>query len=313
LTQPEEYFEASPPLWEPAPLAVAEDYLRRARRGLMTPEAIEAELAAKGFLPLSVTPSRERFDPGAEVWWTLAMTAAWIIWRTPDAVRQAWWSYRREVRLWVGPQEFFVECESQPSEWGYRQMEKAIGYSLEPLRELDLFGVLLRSTLEQRSGAAIVGEAARQSLWRRLENGELVAEALRSGGSDRGPIRDADWIDLDHYRQVGWPVDSVGRQYEKMPRFLAVRVRSFRVIELWPAQAPEAGEGVPKDPTRPRHERREAIRQAYAALWPDGLPIGFMVKRRDAMIQERLKADGLLPPASRTIARALDGSKQGRM
>jgi hypothetical protein len=40
----------------------------------------------------------------------LAMTAAWIIWRTPDAVRQAWWSYRREVRLWVGPQEFFVEC-----------------------------------------------------------------------------------------------------------------------------------------------------------------------------------------------------------
>jgi hypothetical protein len=82
-------------------------------------------------------------------------------------------------------------------------MEKVTGYALERLWELDLFGVLLRSKLEPKSGTAIVGEAARQSLWRRLENGELVAEALRSGGSDRSPIRDADWIDLDHYRQVG--------------------------------------------------------------------------------------------------------------
>jgi hypothetical protein len=100
LTQAEEYFEAPGPVWEPAPLAVAEDYLRRARRGLMTPTAIEAELAAKGFLPLSAIPDPTKFDPDAEVWWTLAMTAAWIIERTPDAVRKAWGKYRREVRQW---------------------------------------------------------------------------------------------------------------------------------------------------------------------------------------------------------------------
>jgi hypothetical protein len=309
--QPEKYFEAPQPVWEPAPLAVAEDYLRRARRGLMTPTAIEAQLAAKGFLPLSAIPDPTKFDPDAEVWWTLAMTAAWIIERTPDAVRKAWGKYRREVRQWVGPEEFFVECESQLA-FGYRRMEKVTGYALERLRELDLFGVLLRSTLEPNSGTAIVGETARQSLWRRLESGELVAEAFRNDGSDRSPIRDADWIDLDHYRQVGWPVDSVGTQNEKAPRFLAVRVRRLRVMELWPAQVPELAEVAPKKSVRPLHDRREAIRQAHAAIWPHGAPIGLMVKQRDATIQERLKADGLLPPASRTIARALDGSKQRR-
>jgi hypothetical protein len=43
------------------------------------------------------------------------MAAAWIIWRTPDAVRQVRWNYRRELRQWVGPEELFVDCETQPA------------------------------------------------------------------------------------------------------------------------------------------------------------------------------------------------------
>jgi hypothetical protein len=118
------------------------------------------------------------------------------------------------VRQWVGPGplELLVESEEQPT-YGYRATETVTGYTLESWCELDLFGVLLRSTLEPESGAVIVGEAARLSLWRKLEGGELVAEAIRWGGVDRKPIRDADWIDLDHFRQVGWPADSVGMQY----------------------------------------------------------------------------------------------------
>ena len=57
---------------------------------------------------------------------------------------------------------------------------------------------------------------------------------------------------------------------------------------------------------------REAIRRAHAAMWPNGQPIGLMVKERDAMIQERLKADGLTPPSSRRIARALEDPQQER-
>ena len=305
----------SNPSWDTVAFGIRDEYLRRARRGLATPAEIETELATKNLPPLEVSPDPEKFDPNSQVWWTLAMTAAWIIWRTPEAVRQAWSNFRREVRQWVGPQELIVASEGQ-QEFGYRISEKVVGFTLEPWRELDLFAVLLRSTLEV-SGfseiAIVVGEAARLDLWRKLESGELVAEAVRHGGIDRKPIRDADWIDLDHYRQLGWPVDSVGKQNEKEPRFLAVRVRRLRVVELWPAQAPEAEKTVPRSSARRPHDRREAIRRAHAALWPDGVPIGLMVKQRDTMIQERLKAEGLLPPASRTIARALDDLSRERI
>ena len=302
------------PFWHKMAPTIAEGYLKRARRGLMAPEEIEAELAAKNLPPLAVFPDPGKFDPNLEVWWTLAMAAAWIIWRTPDAVRRAWWKYRREVRQWVGPQDLLVESEGQP-QFGYQGTvtETVSGYTLESWRELDLFGVLLRSTLERQTNPVIEGEAARLSLWRKLESGELVAEAIRSGEADRNPIRDADWIDLDHFQQVGWPANSIGMQYEKSPRFLAVRVRRLRVIELWPTQAPEAEKAVARSSARRLHDRREAIRRAHAALWPNGVPIGLLVKQRDAMIQERLKADGLLPPASRTIARALDDVSRERV
>ena len=303
--------EPSQPFWRTAPPAITENYLERARRGLITPAKIEAELATKGFLPLSVTPDPEKFDPGGEVWWTLAMTAAWIVGRTPDAVREAWWRYRREVRQWVGPQELFVDCEPQLS-YGYRRTEKVTGYTLEPLRELDLFGVLLRSTLEQNLETLIVGEAARQSLWRQLESGQLVAEALRSGGFERSPIREADWIDLDRYRQVGWPLTPSECRMKRRPGSLRSEFGACRSLSCGRPKSMNL-EVAPKRSTRPQHDRREAIRQAHAALWPDGMPIGLMVKQRDAKIQQRLKADGLLPPAGRTIARALDGSRRGRM
>jgi hypothetical protein len=43
-------------------------------------------------------PDPNDFDPLAEPWWTLPMVASWAIWRTADAVRDAWPKYRRELR-----------------------------------------------------------------------------------------------------------------------------------------------------------------------------------------------------------------------
>jgi hypothetical protein len=97
----------------------AEDYFRRVRRGLITPGETEGEFEANGWPPLALTPDSEKFDPMGEIWWTLGMAAAWIIWRTPHAVRRTWWTYRRrEVRAWIGPYLIEVLAEEDPDESG---------------------------------------------------------------------------------------------------------------------------------------------------------------------------------------------------
>jgi hypothetical protein len=296
------------PFWGAIAPALAEDYLRRAKRGLMTAAEIEAELEEKNLPPLSVTPDPKKFDPMAEVWWTLGMAAAWVIWRTPQAVRDVWWNYRREVRRWAGPHNMIIPAEEQAS-YGYRtpHIENVIpGYTLMSWPELHLSDVLLRSSwdLPEFGVAVVAGEAARMELWRKLESGELVAEGICIGGGARAPIRDADWIDLDQYCQNSWPADSIGSQGEESPRYLSVRVRRARAVELWPAQHIRPAVAEPTSQIK-QHDRREAIRHAFMALWPDGAPLGLMVKQRDTRIQEWFKAKGLQPPSSRTISRAL--------
>jgi hypothetical protein len=118
--------------------------------------------------------------------------------------------------------------------------ESVTGYRLERWRDSHLFQVLLKSTSNDPDDGApiLAGDAARAELWQKLQAGELVAEGVRYPGQERAPLRDAEWIDLDHFYAEDWPTDSIGKQYEKHPRFTGVRVRSAEVIRLW--QAPHA-------------------------------------------------------------------------
>ena len=165
-----------------------EEYLRRALAGLTTPAEIENELKAKGLQPLAMTPDPDQYDPMAEVWWTLAMSLAWIIFRTPHAVRQAWWAYRGEFRIWSDPREIEFMRD------GHREI--CMGYEL--LRSYDLsVGEISGQYFYHRVNekAVMAGEDALSSLWRNLESGQVVAEGVRDGKA-RSPIRDAEWIDL---------------------------------------------------------------------------------------------------------------------
>jgi hypothetical protein len=302
----------------PSPVDLADDYIDRAQRGLMKPSEIEAELKAKGLPPLATRPAPEKFDPMAEVWWTMGMTAAWIVWRSPGAVRQVWSNYRREITVWLGPRSLRVFPAPKPEQsWGYRghlfRTEIVTGYSLERLSDLNLFQVFSRLTIvSPNTGVAVLaGDDARVSLWRKLEIGQLVAEGIRNSSGERTPIRDAEWIDLGDFYQKDWPADSIGSQYEKSPRFLAVRVRSARVIELWPP--PGTVETIAKPARRSKPlGRRDAVRRALRELWPDGVTPGLMIQQRDAKIVEWFKDKELSPPSSRTIARALEGMSEER-
>ena len=246
---------------------------------------------------LAVTPDPDQYDPMAEIWWTLAMALAWIIFRTSHAVRQAWWAYRGEFRIWSDLREIEVIRD------GHREI--CMGYEL--LRSYDLsVGEISRQYFYNRVGdtAVMVGEDALSSLWRNLESGQLIAEGVRNGKA-RAPIRDAEWIDLRAFRLEGWPADSIGAD-EETPRFFAVRIRSSRVLELWPSSTlVEAITGP--DRRSAQQERRAAVRQAFKELWPDGTPLGFMVQQRDVKIIDWFKTRELHPPSGRTISRALKG------
>jgi hypothetical protein len=90
------------------------------------------------------------------------------------------------------------------------------------------------------------------------------------------------------------------------------------VLALWPELGSEtAGVAVPV-PSKAflvavqLSSRRAVIREAFAELWPEGLPPGFMVKDRDAAIVEALKKRGLRGASSRTIHRALSPRENER-
>ncbi|MEJ0092848.1 MAG: hypothetical protein WDN46_05310 [Methylocella sp.] len=289
----------------------AQDYLKRALRGEILPDEIEAELKANGLPPLATEPDPAKFDPMPEIWWTLPMTAAWVIWRTPHAVRRAWWPYRREVRIWIGPREYDVvqDKQTEPGILGEPKalhIENATGYTLERLSNLHLFQVLLRSTFNDPDDGVplVTGKEAKVDLWRPLQSGHLIANGIPPREARRVAIPHTDWIDIDQYYQEGWPTDAVGRILEPNPIFVGVRVNRERVVELWPDRnSAEPSAVVPRSIRQ--SDRREAIRVVFNELWPDGLPVGLMVKERDAQIIELLKQKGLRPPSDRTIHRAL--------
>jgi hypothetical protein len=201
-----------------------------------------------GLPPLAHIPDPAKFNPMSEPRWTLAMAAAWVIWRTPTAVRRVWFDYRREGTAWRGP--FYVRRHD--SGWGYdypvavgddgkpRENTEpgtviASGYYLERQSDLSLFDVLAREAhrLPEDGVSTMDGVAAKSEIWRALQSGQLMAEGIPLDASERRAIRDAEWIDLDYFEQAGWPADATGVGAERSERYRSVRVRSDDVTRLW--------------------------------------------------------------------------------
>jgi hypothetical protein len=77
--------------------------------GQLKPEEAEARLLELGLPTLAPQPDPANFNPMGETWWTLPMALAWIAWRSPREVLEAWDPYRTECWDWhfrewrVGP------------------------------------------------------------------------------------------------------------------------------------------------------------------------------------------------------------------
>jgi hypothetical protein len=225
-----------------------DEILDRVSRGEIAPDQAEAEAARLGIPPFARTPDPTKFNPMTEPWWTLGMAAAWIIWRTPTAVRRVWSDYRNEVTTWQGP----LYYRRHESGWGYgcpvaigddREPSESPmpgtaitkGYYLERQLELSLFDVVAREAQERpEDGAPLVeGMAAVREMWGALQSGNLVAEGIPPDSRERCAIRDAEWIDLDYFEHAGWPSDAIGVNLEERERYRSVRVRSEDVTRVW--------------------------------------------------------------------------------
>jgi hypothetical protein len=81
-------------------------------------------------------------------------------------------------------------------------------------------------------------------------------------------------------------------------------VRIFSLSDSTKPVPPKPAEQIPK-PAFNRRAKRDGIRLAINALWPEGIPKGLTAKDRDRQINEWLKAKGLSISDRRTIQRAL--------
>ena len=250
--------------------------------------------------PLTQKPDPGKFDPMAEIWWTLAMALAWVMWRNPDDVREAWNEYRLDVTYW-SPCKYQVPAK--PGATGLLAEWKIIeGHELKDWGESCYSAVYLLEAYRIAKGrqSVVRAEAAQKEIWRQLQKGELVVEARRDQG-ERAPIRKAEWIDL--YINFAWPDNAVGMRDEGLPRYFDCRVEVARMVALWPTNG-APGLGPPKPD---QSSIRVAIAGAIGEIWPTGIPAGLANKKRDAKINEYLKARGLGFVSSRTIHRALGG------
>jgi hypothetical protein len=252
--------------------------------------------------PKSRDPSS--LDPMTEPWWTLPMAISWIIWRTPDRVRTAWRKYDEEFR----------DLNRLPD--GTRP-----GTGLR-----SLYDIFMSTHDDAIPGTFIViGDAARHDLWRRLQDGEIVANGIPVGSETRRIITNMEWLDLDSFDpNLGWPVDAAGHGHKRILRFNSVVVPSKDVVRIWsdldnaPMITAAHQDSAPTQPeaftaTAPgelilsgRGAMERAIVTAFYEHFSDGnLPPGVSSAIRNEKIRETVKGLAKRPPNNRTIQRAL--------
>ena len=130
----------------------------------------------------------------------------------------------------------------------------------------------------------------------------LIAEGIPHDGSERMPIREAEWLDLSHVHPKRGQADSFGLEGSEQPKYLSVQLRRAQVLKLWPVN----GDKPPNAVTQ-RAKKSAAILEAVAEIWPEGVPQSLPIGERDRLIFKWFKDRERAAPVVETIRRALRG------
>jgi hypothetical protein len=218
----------------------------------MTPDEAEAE--AQGFGPLAGVRDPERFDPIKADRWTIPMTVAWIAWRDLAKVRKQMPTYRREYWIWL-------------------RYDK--GSVLEQQPEASVLDERLNSESEDYQRLL----DAKEELWRRLQNRDLVATGVELDKDRPKEIPDFEWLYLTLQGEDKRPnsVSAPNRHARGLRRGLAmfayddILVKRKDVLSLWRPRRPEKDRKVRKGQQQGPKEAalREFVRTRFGQ---DGIP-----------------------------------------
>jgi len=222
-----------------------DDLIDNARYGRMTSEQAEAEAARLNLGPLARKPSDDAFDPMGEAWWTLAMTVAWIVWRSPRLVRAYWSAFRSECWDWhqhdwrVGPDG-----------------PVHAGYFLEQRRLPNLAGLHIHETYDAVHGSTPVAlisvVQAEKELWDALREGLLEGIGADISSGQRSVIPAIRWRELkavvERDRDVLRPTRKGSTAHAGYDE---VEFRRQAVMRLWPPHRRDALDPQLAPPTAP--------------------------------------------------------------
>jgi hypothetical protein len=232
--------------------------------GELTPQQAELEVGLSGLEPFEFRPDPPDFDPMKETTWSLVMALAWIMWRTPDAVREMWNRYRQEFRFWV------------PRSWQVPGGPIHKGHFLEKKDPAALMDLTLLAAEIPLNRHGVNEQQAFRLLSIEAERGALTATGRPSNDlRERRTILPFEWIDF----RLG----QRDRDFQSKPEpFLAIRMRGewcigYDDVRIWVADlvrsfpdvdaerlstASNQNTSVPLDDSHPAHKRPVATKRS---------------------------------------------------
>ena len=285
-----------------------DDLLDQVRLGNISPQQAEDDAAKLGLEPFTTRPDPKDFDPRHEAMWTLPMALAWIIWRSPDPVREMWDLFRDKFRFWL------------PQDWQVPGQPKMHGHILEGKEPAGLWDVMFEL---QQQPAVSPGVASWSDACRLLrieaQRGALIVRGLPTAGGPPKIIPSVEWDDLEvteirkrsvlrfksyDFPNVGYNNILLGQA--DLKKIFTTNFESSGAITPW-AGAPlePIDEAQHPFPDFSRTTLIEAVKLVVERLFPDGLPPGMSVKERNTQIGDAIEAACGRRPSTRTFQRAL--------
>jgi hypothetical protein len=271
--------------------------------GRMTPEEAEAAAKKHGLKPLQEIPDPALFNPMEEPTWTLAMAVAWIVWRTPETVRENWDDYRLECWDWHWHRRRLAingGMEWEDSEgWELRQRGNAT------LSRLSLYEAY-SDTLEAESRKLVSVKSAREALWRRLAEGALAATAIAVSSQKPVQVPAHEWSYLTATADKNLADELRYAQTLMTVEYREVKFRREDIFRLWPpitrSNEPSAVSWIEfEDAAKRKLTVHEIISYAVRELWDGQVPTDYLKKERDNQIMGWCRDNGMRPPSERSL------------